>query len=128
MRAFGKEYPLVLTVGAMEEITARCPDRDIGRLKDLLDGSTNDVVDFMVDFIAALSRGAEQQRSFQAMVDGGIYSPNPITPEMLRALSQADFTAAQTEAFRIWRGDQQPTVEVAEAKKNEDAAPAPVSV
>ena len=127
MIAFGREYPLLLTVGAMEEITARCPDGDIRRLRELLDGKTNDVVDFMADFIAALSRGAEENRRFTAMAAGERYMPAPVTPEMLRALPQEEFKAAQAEALRVWKGDAAPTVE-AEAKKNGDAAPAPASV
>lgn len=128
MKAFGNDYPLALTVGALQEITAACPDEDITRMGELINGKTNGAIDLFITMIAALSRGAEQQRKFQAQAEGGSYTPNPITAEMLRALPDDEFKAAEIEAFRVWRKDQIPTVEVAEAKKNEDAAPVPTSV
>lgn len=127
MQAFGHEYPLVLTVGALEEITALCPDGDITRLGEVIQGPTQCVLAFVISMIAALSRGAEQQRRFQALAEGTDYAPNPITPEMLRALPPKELNAARAEAYRIWSSDQRATVETDTAKKNEDGAPAPSS-
>lgn len=122
MIAFGHEFPLALTVGAMQEITDLCPDGDIKRLGELLNGKTNDALTFEAEFIAALSRGAEQQAAFAAQLRGEHYTPRPLTVEMALALSKAEFMAAVAEAMRTYKGDQAATVETAPAKKNGDAA------
>ena len=122
MKAFGREFPLVCTVGAMQEITDLCPDSDIKRLGELLTGKTNDAINFEAEFIAALSRGAETQAAFAAQLRGEHYTAQPLTVAMIRALSKDEFKAAFAEAMRAYKGDTAPTVEVAPAKKNEDTA------
>lgn len=122
MQAFGREHPLALTVGALEEITALCPDGDIQKLGNILNGSSNDVMEFFVSFLSALSKGAEAQRKFQALASGEDYVPAPLTPEMLRALPPSEFKAAQAEALRVWKADKGTSVEAEPAKKNEEPA------
>lgn len=122
MQAFGKEFPLVCTVGALQEITDLCPDSDLKRLGEILEGKSNDTLNFEMEFIAALSRGAELQAAYAAQLRGEHYAAQPLTVEMLRALPQTEFKAAMAEAMRAFKGDQKPTVEVEPAKKNGDAA------
>lgn len=118
MKAFGKEYPLALTVGALETITGICPGGDIRRLVELMKGPAKESMSFFVAFLVALSEGAEEQRKYEAMAEGESYTPAPLTPGMVRALSPAELQAAQKEALRIWKTDQQPSVEAEPSKKN----------
>ena len=115
MEIMGRSYELLLTVGATEEISALCPDGDIRQIKEIFNGPAGALTDFMVRFIAALSKGAEERKAF--MTPG--YEPHPATPEILRLMTPDELKKAQADAMEAFKVGKSTTVEAAEGKKNE---------
>ena len=117
MEINGREYGFRLTAGAAMDISDKCPGKDLKNFAALLDGSVGPTLEGRATFICALSRGEEEARAFE---EPG-YKPAPLTPEMLRVLDLATFTAAMEAAAAAFREGLETTVN-ARAKKNEAAA------
>lgn len=114
MELFGKNYGFKLTVGASAELAKACPDGDMHRIGEMLEGAFGGTVDGAASFLLALSRGYEQARSF---AEPG-YQPAPLTPELIAAMDFDQFKAAMTEAGEAFRRNNTPSVGAEPAKKN----------
>lgn len=114
MKLFDKEYGFKLTVGASAELAKACPEGDMNRLDEVLDGAYSGTIDGASKFLLALSRGYEQARAFEEIG----YKPQPLTEELIAAMDFDQFAEALREAGAAFRRDGAPTVEAESAKKN----------
>lgn len=120
MQVHGREVGFRFTVGASAKISDLCPDGDITRLGEVLDGQYGQVTRDTAAIMAALSEGYEQARSFE--VPG--HEPDPLTVDELFSLRPSEFSALQQAALASWAEDSKPTVEVDPEKKESGKAQA----
>lgn len=120
MQIYGREVGFRFTVGASAKISDLCPDGDITRLGEVLDGQYGQITRDTAAIMAALSEGYEQARSFE--VPG--HEPNPLTVDELFTLRPSEFNALQQAALASWAEDRKPTVEVEPEKKESGKAQA----
>ena len=115
MEIFGEEYGFMLTVGASADIADLCPDGDLNRIGEVLDGRVSKSIDFIASFIVAMAKGFDDARRYA----GAEVSHRPLTVDMVKALPSDVFKEVQSAAFASFRGDTKTTVEVAPSKKKE---------
>ena len=120
MQVHGREVGFRFTVGASAKISDLCPDGDISRLGEVLEGQYGRVARDSAAIIAALSEGHEQARSFE---ESG-YKPRPLTVEEVMTLRMDEFSRLQQAALAAWTEDSKPTVEVEPEKKESGKAQA----
>jgi hypothetical protein len=120
MQIYGREVGFRFTVGASAKISDLCPDGDITRLGEVLEGQYGQVTRDTAAIMAALSEGYEQARSFE--VPG--YKPQPLTMEEVLTLRMGEFAQLQQAALTAWAEDSKPTVEVEPEKKESGKAQA----
>lgn len=113
MQVHGREVGFRFTVGASAKISDLCPDGDISRLGEVLEGQYGRVARDSAAIIAALSEGYEQAIAFETPG----YRAQPLTVEEIMALRMSEFAGLQTAALAAWSEDSKPTVEVEPAKK-----------
>lgn len=114
MKVFGHEYGFLLTVGAAADIGNLCPNGDIEKLGDALNGSFSRTIDTTIGIMVAMSKGYEYNRAFE----NPDYTPNPLTAEIIKALPQTAFSELEGEALKAFTASNERTVEVEAAKKN----------
>lgn len=120
MQIYGREVGFRFTVGASAKISDLCPDGDITRLGEVLDGQYGQITRDTAAILVALSEGYERARSFE--VPG--YKPDPLTADELFSLRPSEFNALQQAALTAWAEDSKPTVEVEPEKKESGKAQA----
>nr|DAQ03330.1 MAG TPA: hypothetical protein [Caudoviricetes sp.] len=120
MQIYGREVGFRFTVGASAKISDLCPDGDITRLGEVLDGQYGQITRDTAAIMAALSEGYEQARSFE--VPG--YEPQPLTMEEVLTLRMGEFAQLQQAALTAWAEGSKPTVEVEPEKKESGEAQA----
>lgn len=120
MQVHGREVGFRFTVGASAKISDLCPDGDISRLGEVLEGGYGKVARDSAAIIAALSEGHEQARSFERPG----YKPQPLTVEEVMTLRMNEFSRLQQAALAAWMEDSKPTVEVEPEKKESGKAQA----
>lgn len=113
MQIYGREVGFRFTVGASAKISDLCPDGDITRLGEVLEGQYGKVARDSAAIIAALSEGHEQAHCFE---EPG-YKPRPLTVEEIMTLRMDEFSSLQQAALAAWMEDSRPTVEVEPEKK-----------
>ena len=113
MIIFGEDYNFMLTVGASAAISDLCPDGDLTRIGEVLEGRTGDVIRFTAHFIAEMAKGFDDAKRFA----GEEITHKPLTVEMLMALPSDVFKEIESAAIKAFRGDTKTTVEVAPPKK-----------
>lgn len=118
MQVHGREVGFRFTVGASAKISDLCPDGDISRLNEVLEGQYGRVARDSAAIIAALSEGHEQALAFEAPG----YSAQPLTVEEIMTLRMGEFTELQAAALAAWSEDSKPTVEVEPEKKESGKA------
>lgn len=112
MKIFNYDYGFLLTVGASAEIADLCPNGDIEKLGEALDGAYSHTLDITNGMIVAMSRGYEMNKAFE---NPG-YEPHPLTKDVLMALPQSVFAEVEAEAVKAFSASKERAVEV-EAKK-----------
>lgn len=115
MIIFGEEYGFMLTVGASAAIADLCPDGDLNKMNELLDGKFSDTAKFMASFVEAMAKGFDDAKRYA----GEEITHKPLTAEMVMALPGNVFKEVQAAALASFRGDTEQTVEVAPSKKKE---------
>lgn len=115
MKIFGEDYGFMLTVGASSEIADLCPDGDLTRMGELLQGTFSQTINFTAAFIEAMAKGFDDAKRFS----GESVTHPPLTAEMVKALPGDLFKEVQAAALASFRGDTKTTVEVEPAKKKE---------
>lgn len=113
MQVYGREVGFRFTVGASAKIADLCPDGDIERLGELLNGSYGQVSRDTSAIIVALSEGYEQAQRFEDPA----YKPRPLSVEEIMSLRPAEFMELQQAAMAAWVEDKKTTVEVEPEKK-----------
>ena len=116
MEIFGEEYNFMLTVGASAAIADCCPDGDLNRLSEILDGKFSQTIDFTAKLVEAMAKGYDDAQRFA----GKEVTHKPLTAEMVKALPGAAFKELQSAAFASFKADSQASVEVAPPKKEEN--------
>lgn len=116
MTIFNEEYGFMLTIGATAKIADLCPDGDLNRMGEVLDGKTSDTINFTASFICAMAAGFDDARRFA----GEEITHRPLTVEMVKALPGNVFNEVQSAALSAFKGDMEATVEVAPSKKKEN--------
>lgn len=115
MQIYGREVGFRFTVGASAKISDLCPDGDITRLGEVLEGQYGQITRDTAAIMVALSEGYEQARSFE---EPG-YKPRPVTAEEAMSLTMSEFAQLQQAALAAWLADSKPTVEVEPEKKGD---------
>lgn len=113
MQVHGREVGFRFTVGASAKISDLCPDGDISRLGEVLEGQYGRVARDSAAIVAALSEGYEQAQAYE--VPG--YKPRPLTVDEVMTLRVDEFARLQQAALAAWMEDSKPTVEVEPGKK-----------
>ena len=113
MLIHGKERGFALTVGASAEIADLCPDGDLKRLGEVLDGKYGEMLRSTAKIIVAMSRGYEDGKAFE---DPG-YKPDPLTDREVLSLTTEDFRRLQSEAMDAFQAGHKTTVETEPEKK-----------
>lgn len=120
MQIYGREVGFRFTVGASAKISDLCPDGDISRLGEVLEGHYGKVARDSASIIAALSEWYEKARAFE--IPG--YKPQPLTVDEVLTLRMDEFSRLQQAALAAWAEDSKPTVEVEPEKKESGKAQA----
>ena len=115
MNIYGQEYGFMLTVGASAEIADLCPDGDLARMGELLEGRISQTINFTAAFVAAMAKGFDDAKRFA----GEEVTHRPLTAEMVKSLPSDVFREVQAAALASFQGDTKTTVEVAPSKKKE---------
>lgn len=100
MEINGKEIRFKATVGALIDLADICPDGDVNRVTELVQGMTADTLRHSVAIIRILSNG-------------------DLDDEAIRRLDVHELQQLLDEAFAAFRADQQGKVDVKITKKDE---------
>lgn len=117
MLIHGKERHFKLTIGASAAIAKLCPDGDLSRIEEKLNGTYTETIDFIAKMMVEMSRGYECAKAFEVPT----YNPDPLTVEAVYAMTPPDLAEAQREMLAAFGADISPTVEIEESKKNKAA-------
>lgn len=126
MQVHGREVGFRFTVGASAKISDLCPDGDISRLGEVLEGSYGKVVRDTAAIIVAMSEGYAAALAFEtfgrADIGGDWRPPQPLTVDEVLSLRESEFIQLQQAALAAWSEDSKPTVEVEPEKKESGKA------
>lgn len=117
MLIHGKERKFMLTVGASQDVAKLCPDNDLKRMGELMQGDYVSITDNIMQLIVTLNSAYEAAQAYETPG----YTPAPLTLEQLRTLTPAQLKALEKEALAAFVADSTPTVEIEpdkDAKKN----------
>lgn len=121
MQVHGREVGFRFTVGASAKISDLCPDGDISRLGEVLEGGYGKVVRDTAAIIVAMSEGYAAALAFEtfgrADIGGDWKPPRPLTVDEVLSLRNSEFVKLQQAALAAWMEDSKPTVEVEPEKK-----------
>lgn len=121
MQVHDREVGFRFTVGASAKISDLCPDGDISRLGEVLEGSYGKVVRDTAAIIVAMSEGYAAALAFEAFgradIGGDWKPPRPLTVDEVLSLRESEFIQLQQAALAAWTEDSKPTVEVEPEKK-----------
>lgn len=112
MELHGREIKFRRTVLANCEIAEKCPDGDINRFNELLEGSYAVAQKAAALFMAAMSKGYEMEQKF---IDPA-YIERPLTEAECLLLDNDDFNNLFAEAMAVFSDDGKVTVETEEPK------------
>lgn len=126
MQVHGREVGFRFTVGASAKISDLCPDGDISRLGEVLEGSYGKVVRDTAAIIVAMSEGYAAALAFEtfgrADIGGDWRPPRPLTVDEVLSLRESEFIQLQQAALAAWSEDSKPMVEVEPEKKESGKA------
>lgn len=121
MQVHGREVGFRFTVGASAKISDLCPDGDISRLGEVLEGGYGKMVRDTAAIIVAMSEGYAAALAFEtfgrADIGGDWKPPRPLTVDEVLSLRNSEFVKLQQAALAAWKEDSKPTVEVEPEKK-----------
>lgn len=115
MKIYGEEYGFMLTVGSSAEVSDLCPDGDLTRIGEMLNGKYSDMVKFVSKFVEAMARGYDNHCRF----NGEEITHKPLTAEMVLSLQSKELKEVQAAALKAFNADTKTTVEVEPSKKKE---------
>ena len=112
----GKERLFLLTVQASVDIAEMCPDGDLARIAEVLEGPQAKSLRFIAKFVAAMNRGYENNRKYE---EPG-YDPDPLTVDEILSMPLSDIMEAENEAMREFRMNAKSEIEVKDQPKKEE--------
>lgn len=116
IEVFGKQYGLMMTVGASEEISKLCPGGKFENIYQVFDGKSDaEALDFSVKFICILSNAYDEHAEFT----GEQIDHPKLTEKMLKAMPATDFAQLQGVAMGAIKESSESTVEVEPSKKKD---------
>lgn len=116
IEVFGRQYGLMMTVGASEEIAKILPGGKLENIYAAFDGKSDaEALDFSVRFICILSNAFDENAEFS----GQVIDHPKLTEKMLKAMPAADFAMLQGVAMGAIKESSETTVEVEPSKKKE---------
>ena len=122
MKLFGREYGMLYSVGAQQEIAELCPENDLTKLSEALGGKAFERTAMAARIPMILSNWHERAESLIAREEGREYTPAPITWDLIALLSVEEFSALLTEAFKVMARDSGRSVEADAGEKKTEAA------
>ena len=122
MKLFGREYGMLYSVGAQQEIAELCPENDLTKLSEALGGKAFERTEKAARIPMILSSWHERAESVMAKEEGREYKPSPITWDLIALLSVEEFSALLTEAFKVMARDSGRSVEADAGEKKTEAA------
>lgn len=113
----GREIGFLRTVKTSCDIEALCPNHDLSRFDELLNGSVASANRTVAEMIRILNEGYEMNRKFNE--EG--YEPHVLTLDEILYLDDSVFQELAEEAMKAFNKEKQ-TVEVETKKKEETVA------
>ena len=117
MKIHGKERGFLLTVGASADIAKLCPDGDMSRIGEALEGGFDKSMGVIMDMMLIMNKGYEQNKMYETPG----YEMDLLTKDELMALPLADLMELQNFALAQFKADSAPEIELEEQKKEEGA-------
>ena len=118
MVVFGKEVNFRRSVQANCEIAEICPDGDINKFNDLINGPYKPAQTAAARFMAAMSRAYEDYANFTDPE----HKADPVTERELMMLDGDEFNDLFPQALSVFADDGKTTVETEPVKKTENEA------
>lgn len=116
IEVFGRQYGLMMTVGASEEISKLCPGGKLENIYQVFDGKSDaEALDFSVKFICILSNAFDENAEFT----GEKIDHPKLTDKMLKAMPAMDFAMLQGVAMGAIKESSESSVEVEPSKKKD---------
>ncbi|HIZ47660.1 MAG TPA: hypothetical protein H9810_02940 [Candidatus Gemmiger excrementavium] len=109
----GKERGFFLSTGASIEIADICPDKDLKRVGEILQGSYGEVTMVGAEFIAIMNKAYESSLRYEQPD----HPYDPITVDEVLSLSPTVYAEAMQAAMETFAQDSKQTVEVEPPKK-----------
>ena len=116
MKVNGREIHFMRTVQATCDIADMCKDHNIENAATLFEGSYQDSQRAAAQFLAIMSKGYEDNKSFQ---EPG-YEPHPLRPDEAMSLPEDVFSDLFVEAVHVYGGEK-PTIETQPVKGKKKA-------
>lgn len=113
----GKERKFFLSVGAAAEVAKLCPDEDLARMGEVLEGKFSQTVDGVAKIAAIMNRAHEENRAY---MESG-YIAEPVTEAEIKALGFSALQGLVEEIMSAFSADLQSTVKTEPEKKRETA-------
>lgn len=110
----GRECGFRFTVRASIEVAELCPEKDLGRLGELFEGTYQDIVAMFSKLAVILNKAYEEAVAFE----GGGKPGKLITEEEIMFMTSQEFTVMKNEILEAIGGDTKRTVEAEPSKKN----------
>lgn len=118
MVVFGKEVNFRRSVQANCEIADICPDGDINKFNELINGNYPTAQKAAATFIVALNRAYEDYANY---IDPA-HEPDPVSIREIMMLDNEQFNDLFMEALKVFADDGKTTVETEPVKKTENEA------
>lgn len=113
----GGERGFKLTVGAAIKISRLCPNGDLSRIAEILDGGYDSALMANVEIASAMSEGWELSKKFEEQG----YEPNPLTVDEILSLDPETLNNLLVEALDAFKVGTATTVAAKATKKNKKA-------
>lgn len=115
----GIKYALLLTNGALAEISDICPEGDLSRLNEAMSGKGR--IKNIAYMIAAMSKGAEMAKEFEAKSAGSEYNPRTLTANEILILPANTMGVLATAVKDAIQEGTKAEVQLEPAKKKDES-------
>ena len=117
MRIYNREYRFRLTIGAAAELSEICPNKDIGKIQEMLQKDYGTNVEFTAKMAAIMSKAHEMAARFESGEKPEEKNSEPLSKEMVLALEPKVYYELQKEVYEAFAQGAKTTVEVEPEKK-----------
>lgn len=106
MQIHGKDIRFRLTVGASAEVANLCPNNDLRRLGEVLDGTYAETVEKCAEFCEILNKWYVRSEKYEGR------SADSLSEGEVMSLTTSEYKALMMEAMASFRADMTAEVEV----------------